>query len=174
MKNNFDKVILVDEHDRELGTQDKLQAHVEGNLHRAFSIFIFNSKGQVLMQQRAAGKYHSAGLWTNTCCSHPQPGISMEQALQQRLMEEMGMSCTLEFQFSFRYKASFDNGLTEHELDHVYFGMSDTLPIPNPEEVDQYKYMDMGQLKDDIALHPEKYTAWMRIIMEKLPQNVSL
>jgi isopentenyl-diphosphate Delta-isomerase len=171
LTDTFEQVILVNPADEELGHQNKLLAHEQGQLHRAFSIFIFNQNHQLLLQQRAMGKYHSPGLWTNTCCSHPQPGLSMEQALQQRLSYEMGMSCALQFSFKFLYKTSFANGLTEHELDHVYIGHTNTLPMPNPSEVLDYKYISIPDLKKDLGQNPQAYTAWMRIIMDKVPDN---
>ena len=136
----MEKVILVDKTDHQIGEMEKQEAHIKGLLHRAFSIFIFNSKGEVLLQQRAFHKYHSGGLWTNTCCSHPRNGETTIQAANRRLMEEMGMSCVLTEEFSFIYKAKLDNDLYEHELDHVLFGTTDLLPQINKEEVADYKY----------------------------------
>ena len=135
----MEEVILVDENDRELGFMEKMEAHEKALLHRAFSIFVFNKKGDLMIHQRAFSKYHSGGLWTNTCCSHPRKNESVEQAAHRRLMEEMGMTCSVDFQFKFTYKASFNNGLIEHECDHVFFGITDDLPGPNPSEVDDFK-----------------------------------
>ena len=160
-------LILVDDKDNELGTMDKLSVHQKGLLHRAFSIFIFNSKGELLLQQRADDKYHSEGLWANTCCSHPRDGEKVSEAVHRRLMEEMGMVCDLHFKFSFIYKKQFANGLTEHELDHVYFGRGDEFPKPNKEEVKDWKYMTLDQLESDIEENPHHYTAWLKI---SLPQ----
>lgn len=165
---NFDKVILVDEQDRELGILDKMQAHEEGTLHRAFSIFIFNSKQQLLLQQRAVEKYHSGGLWTNTCCSHPQPGFTSVEAAQKRLFEEMGMRTHLEYAFKFIYKVPFDNGLTEHELDYVYFGYSDEEPKPNTDEVMDYRYADIDTIAIEMAAEPTKFTSWFNICFPKV------
>lgn len=165
---NFDKVILVDEGDRELGTLDKLVAHEEGRLHRAFSIFIFNSQRELLLQRRAMGKYHSGGLWTNTCCSHPQPGYSSVKAAEKRLFEEMGLVADLNFAFKFTYKVPFENGLTEHELDYVYIGYSDMAPVPNEEEVMEWRYASLRQVEDELASDPEYFTSWFKLCFEKV------
>jgi isopentenyl-diphosphate Delta-isomerase len=166
--NNWDQVILVDENDNEIGHKDKLQAHLDGDLHRAFSIFIFNSKNELLLQKRALSKYHSPGLWTNTCCSHPQLGLTMTECLDKRLKIEMGMICDLKLWFTFQYKASFDNGLIEHEFDHVFKGFSDALPILNPEETSDYQYITIEKLKEELQETPEKYTAWLKLIIDKI------
>lgn len=158
-------VILVDEQDNETGVMEKMQAHRVGALHRAFSVFIFNSKKEMLLQQRAAGKYHSAGLWTNTCCSHPRPGETLLDAATRRLQEEMGLACTLKKTFSFFYKAHLDNDLTEHELDHVFIGVTDVLPVPAIAEVASWKYMSLSDLDIDIRLNPEQYTEWFKICL---------
>ena len=156
-------VILVDEQDRETGIMEKQQAHLEGRLHRAISVFIFNTKNELLLQQRATGKYHSANLWTNTCCSHPRPGEDITIAASRRLYEEMGIRCELDKAFSFIYKAELDNHLTEHELDYVYTGLSDIPPIPNIAEVAEWKYIGIDALRTDMNQHPEKYTEWFKI-----------
>ena len=156
------EVILVDINDFELGTMGKMEAHIKGQLHRAFSIFIFNSKQELLIQQRASGKYHSAGLWTNTCCSHPQFGEETGNAAFRRLKEEMGMVCDLKQMFSFIYKAKFDNGLTEHEFDYVFFGTSDAIPQINKAEVQNWKYISMEDLSEQMEKHPEHYTEWLK------------
>jgi len=156
-------VVLVDEQDRETGTMEKQQAHAEGKLHRAISVFIFNTKNELLLQQRSAGKYHSANLWTNTCCSHPRPGEETDDAAVRRLYEEMGIRCELEEAFSFIYKADLENNLTEYELDHVYTGISDTAPIPDINEVAEWKYISIDMLGADIKKYPEKYTEWFKI-----------
>ena len=161
-------LILVDENDNEIGVMDKLSAHQTGSLHRAFSIFIFNSKKELLLQQRADEKYHSAGLWSNTCCSHPIKGEDISVSLNRRLDEEMGIHSGLEFVFSFIYKTELEHGLTEHELDHVYFGFTDEQPKPNPAEVKDWKYMDLHALQTDIQLHPENYSAWLAICLPKV------
>ncbi len=165
---NWDKVILVDENDQEIGEKEKLLAHIEGDLHRAFSIFIFNSNKELLLQKRADSKYHSPGLWTNTCCSHPQPGVQLDFCLKNRLMEEMGMVCMLKPWFTFLYKAEFENGLIEHEFDHVYRGVSDELPVLNPAEAAEYQYITIDKLKQELSDFPEKYTAWLKLIVDKI------
>ena len=163
-----DYLILVDEKDVEWGKLEKLLVHQMGLLHRAFSVFIFNSKGELLLQQRADDKYHSGGLWTNTCCSHPRFGENISWAIERRLIEEMGMRCKTDFAFSFTYKASFANGLIEHEFDHVYFGMSDKLPIPEKSEVQDYRYITLENLEREITSQPEKYTEWLKICLPKV------
>ncbi len=165
---NNEQLILVDENDKQWGKLDKLLVHQLGLLHRAFSVFIFNTKGQLLLQQRADGKYHSAGLWTNTCCSHPMFGEETKDAVTRRLEEEMGMNCDVQFAFSFLYKAKFENGLTEHEFDHVYFGISNDTPVPNSDEVKDWKYIEIDGLEMDLALNPENYTEWLKICMPEV------
>ncbi|WP_447636236.1 isopentenyl-diphosphate Delta-isomerase [Flavobacterium microcysteis] len=162
-----EKVILVNERDEQIGLMPKLEAHEKAELHRAFSIFILNSKNEVMLQQRASQKYHSPLLWTNTCCSHQREGESNIQAGNRRLMEEMGFSTELKELFHFIYKAPFDNGLTEHELDHVMVGYFDGEPEINPEEVENWKWMDIDAIKDDMQVHPEKYTVWFKIIFDE-------
>lgn len=164
----IEEVILVDENDNPIGTMPKLEAHLEGKLHRAFSVFIFNSAGELLLQQRALDKYHSAGKWTNTCCSHPRPAELTDDAAKRRLKEEMGMECELKPVFSFSYRAEVENGLVENEYDHVYFGSTDTLPIPNPEEVADFKYMSMEALELSLKDHKEVYTEWLKICFEQV------
>jgi len=159
----MDKVILVDESDRVVGESEKLKAHKDGLLHRAFSIFIFNSDNKLLIHKRAANKYHSAGLWTNTCCSHPKPGETTIEAAIRRLNEEMGMHCKLNFAFSFVYETTFDNGLIEHEYDHVFIGVSDELPTPNPTEVSDWQYANLQDIQTDIQNRPSEYTEWFKI-----------
>jgi isopentenyl-diphosphate delta-isomerase len=163
-----DLLILVDENDRELGALEKLPVHQQGLLHRAFSIFIFNSKNELLLQQRADGKYHSEGLWTNTCCSHPRKDEEISEAVHRRLWEEMGMECELNFQFSFIYKMPFANGLTEHELDHVYFGKSDLLPEPDSDEVKNWRYISLPQLQDEIHMSPHSFSGWLNICLPRV------
>jgi isopentenyl-diphosphate delta-isomerase len=160
-----DYLILVDEKDRQWGKLEKLMVHQLGLLHRAFSVFIFNSKGELLLQQRADEKYHSGGLWTNTCCSHPQFGEELSTAIERRLMEEMGMCCKTEFAFSFIYNAEFINGLTEHEFDHVYFGLSDDLPVLEKSEVKNYRYITLENLEQEILNQPELYTEWIKLCL---------
>ena len=166
-------LILVDDHDKPWGKLEKDQVHQLGLLHRAFSVFIFNSKGELLLQKRADEKYHSGGLWTNTCCSHPRFGEDLKDAVSRRMEEEMGLICETEFIFSFIYKTEFDNGLTEHEFDHVYYGTSDELPQPNAMEVSQWKYIDLPSLEKDLALVPEKYTAWLKICLPRIIEHFS-
>lgn len=161
-------VILVDTNDSPIGQMEKLEAHQKGELHRAFSIFIFNTKGELLLQQRALDKYHSGGLWTNTCCSHPRPGEDNLAAANRRLKEEMGMKANLTPAFSFTYRAEFESGLIEHEYDHVFFGKSDLLPVINKEEVEQYKYINLDTLKQELLLYPDHYTPWLKICLEKV------
>lgn len=163
--------MLVDASGKGIGTMDKMAAHLAGRLHRAFSVFIFNSKGQLLLQQRALDKYHSGGEWTNTCCSHPRLGEPVLDAANRRLQEEMGMRSELTELFQFTYEHPFDNGLTEHEYDHVFIGMSDEAPIPNPAEVAATRYVDVEELTNDMATHPDNYTAWLKICFDKVKQH---
>jgi isopentenyl-diphosphate delta-isomerase len=165
-------LILVDEKDNQLGIMEKLEVHKKGLLHRAFSVFIFNSEGKFLLQQRADEKYHSPGLWSNTCCSHPLSGEAVADAVQRRLWQEMGIQTETTFQFSFIYKKEFENGLTEHEFDHVYFGKSDELPHPNPGEVKNWNYVSLADLKKDISENPQNYTEWLKICFEKVLQHL--
>ena len=167
-----EKVILVNEKDDQLGLMGKMEAHQKAVLHRAFSVFVFNRKGELLLQQRALDKYHSPGLWTNTCCSHQRDGESNIEAGKRRLEEEMGFSCDLEELFWFVYKASFDNGLTEHELDHVMIGHYDQDPEINKEEVASHKWMLLEDVKKDIDMRPELYTEWFKIIFKEYDQRL--
>lgn len=167
-------VVLVDKNDRKKGLMEKMEAHEKGLLHRAISVFVFNSKKELCIQQRALSKYHSAGLWTNTCCSHPRDGEDVLEAAHRRLMEEMGMKCDLKKSFDFIYKAQFDNGLTEHELDHVFIGYSDSEPIINLEEVESYKWISLEDLKNDMAENPESYTAWFKIIFKRFSSTITV
>ena len=169
----IEQVILVDKDDNELGTMEKMDAHMLGKLHRAFSVFIFNSEGELLLQQRALDKYHSGGQWTNTCCSHPRLGEKTIDAANRRLMEEMGMQCSLTYAFNFTYKAALMDGIEEHEYDHVFFGISDELPVPNPEEVSSFKYLSMAALESDIAMNPEKYTEWFKICFKQVQESTT-
>lgn len=170
----MEQVILVDENDRQIGLMEKQAAHVNPHLHRAFSIFIFNSKGELLMQQRALSKYHSPGLWTNTCCSHPRDGETLTEATSRRLMEEMGMTCEMHEVYTFIYMAPVGQGLTEHEFDHVWIGRSDETPQINREEVESWKYVSLSDLKVDIQLHPELYTEWFKITFEEMSRHAEL
>ena len=167
-----EKVILVNEKDDQLGLMNKMEAHQKAVLHRAFSVFVFNQKGELLLQQRAHDKYHSPGLWTNTCCSHQRDGESNMVAGKRRLEEEMGFSCDLEEMFWFVYKASFDNGLTEHELDHVMIGYFDEDPKINEDEAASFKWMLLEDVKKDIEMHPELYTEWFKIIFKEYDQRL--
>lgn len=160
-------VILVNENDEQIGLMPKMEAHEKAVLHRAFSVFVFNDKNQLLLQQRASHKYHSPDLWTNTCCSHQRDGETNLQAGKRRLMEEMGFVCELTEKTSFIYKAPFDNGLTEHELDHIMVGYYNEDPVINLDEVGSFKWMTLEEVKDDIAAHPGEYTEWFKIIFEK-------
>ncbi|MGV0938443.1 isopentenyl-diphosphate Delta-isomerase [Empedobacter falsenii] len=159
-------VVLVDQDDQKLGLMEKQQAHIAGLLHRAFSVFVFNSKGELMIQQRAASKYHSPTLWTNTCCSHPRDNETYEQAAHRRLEEEMGFDCELEYKFNFIYKAHLENDLIEHELDHVFIGTFDNEPKLNPDEVMAYRWVELDDLKKDMEKNPQNYTAWFKIIFE--------
>ncbi len=163
-----EEVILVDSNDMELGTMGKMEAHRKGELHRAFSVFIFNSKGELLMQQRALDKYHSGGLWTNTCCSHPRKGEVTMHAARRRMQEEMGIECTIKPVFNFIYKAHLDKGLIEHEFDYVFFGVSDRTPKINVLEVLEWKYITMENLSESIKLNPENYTEWLKDCFDKV------
>ena len=159
---------MVDSSDKELGSIEKLEAHKLGLLHRAISVIVLNSKGEVLLQQRALDKYHSPGLWTNTCCSHPYPGEDSKAAAARRLQEEMGMTGDLEFLFKFEYRTKFENGLVEHELDHVFLCYSDDIPVLDPSEAIDWKYMPLNEVKEDIKSRPEIYTYWFKRIVERL------
>ena len=160
-----DLVILVNEQDQEIGTMPKLEAHQKGVLHRAFSVFIFTTQGELLLQQRAFDKYHSAGLWSNTCCSHPYVDEDILAAANRRLHEEMGLSTDLYEIHSFIYNEALDNGLVEHEFDHVLAGISDMIPTLNSDEVVDYKYLSYEQLQFDMASNPDRYTIWFKICL---------
>ena len=167
-----EKVILVDREDNSVGTLPKMEAHEKGVLHRAFSVFILNQKGELMLQQRALHKYHSPALWTNTCCSHQREGEENLQAGTLRLEEEMGFSVPLEELFSFIYKAPFDNGLTEHELDHVMLGYYEGIPEINSDEVNAWKWMSLNEIASDLTVNPESYTVWFKIIFERFFNHV--
>ena len=164
------QVILVDENDNPVGTSEKMEAHVVGLLHRAFSIFIFNEKGEMLLQQRALNKYHSGGLWTNACCSHPAPGEGTKVAAVRRLQEEMGFKTPIEKIFDFVYKADFDNGLTEYEFDHVFVGQYDGVFNFNKEEVVDTCYKSIPAINQSLKTHPANYTAWFHIVFSKIEE----
>ena len=165
-------VILVDEIDQEIGTMEKQEAHEKGLLHRAFSVFVFNENKELLLQQRALTKYHSAGLWTNTCCSHPRIGETIEQAAHRRLMEEMGFDCELSTKTSFIYKAAFENGLTEHEFDHVLVGSFNGEINFNPTEVKNFKWINLEELQIDLLQNNQNYTAWFKIIFDNFKKSL--
>ncbi len=162
----MEQVILVDEHDQEIGTMEKMEAHRKGLLHRAFSVLVFNSQGEILVQQRADSKYHSAGLWTNTCCSHPRPHECIQEASARRLREEMGIAANPEFLFKFTYRTHLEQDLVEHEVDHVFTAIFDGTPEANPHEVQAWKFIDLDLLRKDVELHPSNYTYWFRLILE--------
>ena len=168
-----ERVILVNEKDEKIGLMPKMEAHEKAVLHRAFSVFIFNSKNELMLQQRAAHKYHSPLLWTNTCCSHQRDGESNIEAGTRRLKEEMGFTTSLKEVTSFIYKAPFDNGLTEHEFDHVMLGHYENRPIINRKEVESWKWMPLETVKEDIAIQPELYTAWFKIIFDKFYKHLN-
>ncbi len=164
----MEQVVLVNEQDNEIGLMEKMEAHEKALLHRAFSVFIFNSKGEMLLQQRAITKYHSGGLWTNSCCSHPRPGESVSDAALRRLNEEMGFDVPLKKIFDFIYKAPFVNGLTEHEFDHVFIGYYDGPVHPNPQEVENYAYRSFERIEKLMDSDSEFYTAWFKIAFPKV------
>ena len=161
----MEHVILVDEEDRQIGSMEKLEAHRKGLLHRAFSILLFNVKGDVLLQKRAHHKYHSAGLWTNACCSHPLPGESMQDATRRKLSQEMGMNVLTEFAFKFVYKIKLENDLIEHEYDHVFIGRFEGDPVINRNEVEAWRVVTLDQLRLEMSEHPEQFTHWFKLIM---------
>lgn len=167
-------VVLVDNKDNAIGSMAKLEAHQKGLLHRAFSVFIFNSKGELLLQQRALDKYHSAGLWSNTCCSHPRLNETILDAAKRRLNEELGIACELKNVFNFTYKANFDNGLIEHEFDYVLFGFSDEVPHINKQEVNDWKYISVPDLSTDLKLNATNYTAWLKDCFDKVIYHMDL
>ena len=167
-----EEVILVDTNDVPLGTMPKMEAHEKAILHRAFSVFILNKEGQLMLQQRALSKYHSPGLWTNTCCSHQRLGETNIEAGTRRLQEEMGFKTPLKELFSFVYKATFDNGLTEHEFDHVILGYYDSEPIINHEEVTNWKWMNLEEIIKEIKTTPDNYTAWFKIIFDRFYNHI--
>jgi len=166
-------VILVDREDNEVGAMEKMEAHRTGALHRAVSVFLFNSAGELLLQQRAAGKYHSPLLWTNTCCSHPRPGETAAAAADRRLLEEMGLVCELHHAFDFYYEADMGNGLTEHELDHIFVGYTRIQPLINRKEANDWKYESINNVRQQIEQHPEQFTEWFKLIFEPLIARIN-
>lgn len=169
-----EQVVLVNENDEKIGLMPKQEAHVKGVLHRAFSVFIFNDKNELMLQQRALHKYHTPGLWANTCCSHQRDGESSLEAGKRRLMEEMGFTTDLEERTTFIYEAPFDNGLTEHELDHILVGSYEADPQINPDEVASWKWMDLELVRKDIKNNPDIYTPWFKIIFDKFYKHLAL
>jgi isopentenyl-diphosphate delta-isomerase len=164
----MDKVILVNQDDQVVGEMEKMEAHVKGVLHRAFSVFLFNDTGELLLQQRAFSKYHSGGLWTNTCCSHPAPGEEVVEAALRRLNQELGIQdVEVEIVHHFLYKAEFENGLTEHEFDYVLKGKYNGIPILNNEEVESVRWISMQQLRDEIDSDPDRFTFWFRELIKQ-------
>ncbi|MFA6261386.1 MAG: isopentenyl-diphosphate Delta-isomerase [Bacteroidia bacterium] len=169
-----EQVVLVDPFNNELGYMEKMKAHRLAKLHRAISVFIFNDQGQLLLQRRARHKYHSGGLWTNTCCSHPRPGEPTINAANRRLREEMGLDCTLSFKFRFQYHTLLDNGLSEHELDFVYTGITNRIPLLNPLEADAYRWIGPEQLQNELNQNPEQFTAWFLIIYDQYRMELDI
>lgn len=169
---NYEKVILVDSVDRVIGNMEKIEAHRKGLLHRAVSVFVFNMKGEWLLQQRAKHKYHSSLLWSNAACTHPAPGENTIDAAKRRLYEEIGIITNLHFVFSFTYKAELENQLIEHEFDHVFIGFSNSQPILNPNEIHSYRYISFNLLKSEITNRPDKFTVWFRLIYERVYQHL--
>ena len=168
----MEQVILVDHKDNQIGLEEKLKAHQNGGkLHRAISIFVFNAKGETMLQQRAATKYHGGELWSNTVCSHPRLGETPIQAAHRRLREEMGFDCEMEEVYAFEYEAAMDKGLTEHEFDHVIFGEYEKDPKPNPEEVQDWKWISIDELKSDIKKNPKSYSPWLRIAIDDITKH---
>jgi isopentenyl-diphosphate delta-isomerase len=159
-----ERVVLVDENDAQVGTLEKQRAHLEGRLHRALSVFVMNSRGEMLLQRRAAGKYHSGGLWTNTCCSHPRPGEPVDEAARRRLREEMGIDVELVPLFEFTYRAPVGPGLVEHEYDHVFAGRYDGEPVPSVDEVDGWDWVPVRDLARRVNDDPEAFTPWFRVV----------
>jgi isopentenyl-diphosphate delta-isomerase len=168
--NTLEQVILVDEFDNDLGSMEKLRAHELGLLHRAFSVFLFDDNGNMLLQKRAFGKYHSPGLWTNTCCSHPRPGELTLDAAKRRLLEEMGIVANIEPAFNFIYKSSLDQNLTEHELDYVFVGTYNGIISPNSIEVCDYLYINIDELNHKLSTNEEQFTVWFKIAYNRVMQ----
>lgn len=168
-----EKVILVNEQDEQLGLMEKLEAHEKGVLHRAVSVFIFNRKGELLIQKRASGKYHGAGLWTNTCCTHPRDGETSLDCANRRLKEEMGIETELQLKFSFIYKSEVENGLIENEFDHVFFGVHNGEISLNANEAEDHTFVSLGNVSKEADQHPERFSIWFRIILEKFKEHLS-
>lgn len=166
----MEQVILVDSENKQLGTMEKMEAHRKGLLHRAFSIFIFNSVGEMLIHKRAAGKYHCGGMWTNAVCSHPRPGENQSQALKRKMKQEMGFSTEVNKVFDFTYRADLDNGLIEHEYDEVFYGTYEGEFSPNPGEVEAYRYVSIQEIKEEIRMNPNLFTPWFRLLLERISE----
>ncbi len=164
-------VILVDEFDQQIGVAEKLTAHRESKLHRAFSVFLFNPQNELLLQQRALQKYHSGGLWSNTCCGHPRPGEDVRDAALRRMSEEMDIDCPLQPSFDFIYRAVFDSGLVEHELDHVFLGRYNGSTRPNPDEVMAYQWLAVTELEEDLESSPQSYTPWLKMVLKRVTKH---
>lgn len=160
-------VLLVDDGDHPAGEMDKLEAHQQGALHRAFSVLLFDRKGQLLLQQRATDKYHSGGLWTNTCCSHPDPGESVEEGASRRLREEMGLEAPLKKLFTTRYYLELGDGMIENEFDHVFIATSDEEPQVNSEEVMDQRFASKEEIEDELQASPETFTEWFKVIWQE-------
>jgi len=162
----MEQVVLVNDHDEVTGVMEKMEAHRTGSLHRAFSVLLFNSRGEMLLQKRAQTKYHSSGLWTNTCCSHPRPGETLEEAARRKLRQEMGIEANPRFAFKFQYKAPLDNQLIEYEIDHVFIGQFDGEPVLNEHEAEDWKFVDLHSLKQQVHTDPQQFTPWFRLILD--------
>lgn len=171
MNNKNRNIALVNEADKIIGFANKQEVHEKGLLHRAFSVLVFNDKNEILLQKRASSKYHSPGLWTNTCCSHLVEDCDFEIYIHERLKDEMGFDCELKFQFSFHYRIEFDNGLCENEIDHVFFGKWNGTPEPNPEEVDNFRWVNPDVLSEDLEENPEEYTYWFKELMKRVKKT---
>lgn len=168
--NFIENVILVDENDREIGQMEKLEAHQRALRHRAISAFVFNHRNELLLQKRAAGKYHSPDLWANTCCSHPRPGETARGAAERRLREEMGFICSLQFACTLEYRAELGD-LTEHEIDHLFTGIWDGTPEPEPQEVSEWRWISLEELEAEIAARPENFVVWLPLLLPELRQT---
>lgn len=168
MRDEMERVVLVDEHDAEVGEAPKLEVHRTGALHRAFSVFVLDSRGEMLLHRRAQGKYHTPGLWTNACCGHPRPGEAVGAAAERRLEEEMGIRCALEPRYAFVYRADLGHGLWEHEYDHVFVGRFDGAPDPDPDEVSEWRWLGREELLDALEARPEWFTPWFRMALPEL------
>ena len=166
---NSEEVVLINSNDEAIGTMEKIQAHREGLLHRAFSVLILNDIGEMLIHQRTPEKYHSGGAWSNACCGHPRPGESSQQAAERRLHEEMGFTVPLKKLYHFTYRTDLGNGLTEHEFDHVYLGVYNDIPVPNPNEVAAWRYVSIDRLQQELKMQPEQFSFWFRLIMSEFP-----